>query len=279
MSELLSIGYGLASAASWGSGDFSGGIASKRNHVYNVVIFSQIIGMVFLFILALLFLEPIPSSTNLLWGGIAGLAGALGLLALYKGLSTGQMSIIAPLSAIIAVTIPLVVSIIVEGPPAVLQFFGFGFALLAVWFISQSNNQIQLGLVEFKLILLAGLGFGFFFIFINQIQGNFVFWPLIVARIFSISLLVGISIFAKQFKVPDAKNLPVIALAGIFDVGGNAFFVLAAQTGRLDISAVLSSLYPAATVILAWLLLKERLSRVQFLGIVCAIVAIILITV
>lgn len=278
-SESLGIIYGLASASTWGAGDFSGGIATKHSNVYSVVIFSQSVGLLLLIILAIGFAEQLPSFNDILWGGFAGIAGGIGLIGLYRGLSTGQMSIVAPLSAVIAVIIPMIVSIILEEPPAFLQFFGFGIALLAVWFISQSNQEVRIKSSDIGLIILAGLGFGLFFVFIAQVSSNFVFWPLVVARIFSVSFLLLISMTTKQFQIPKTKNLPVIALAGIFDVGGNVFFVLATQSGRLDISAVLSSLYPAATIILAWIILKETLTNRQIFGIFLVFISIVLITV
>ncbi|OLS21621.1 MAG: hypothetical protein HeimC3_34690 [Candidatus Heimdallarchaeota archaeon LC_3] len=270
--------YGLASALSWGAGDFSGGVATKKTNVYSVVIGSQLIGILFLIILAFIFLEQIPLPTDIIWGMIAGLIGAFGLVVLYQGLSIGKMTVVAPTSAIFAVIIPLIASSINEGIPNNFQILGFVVAILSVWLVTQTSQDVIANQSGFKYGVLAGLGFGLFFITINQVQKGFVFWPLVAARFASIFILFVISLVMRKIQVPKSNQLPIIISAGIFDVGGNAFFVLAAHSGRLDIASVLSSFYPAVTVILALIIMKEKLSRLQIFGILFVIIAILLIT-
>ncbi|MEM7116068.1 MAG: EamA family transporter [Chloroflexota bacterium] len=275
--NFLSIAFGLASAVSWGAGDFSGGFATKRGSVYVVVWLSQILGGLFLLTLALLFREPLPTTFDFLLGGVSGLAGVVGLLGLYRGLAEGRMGIVAPLTAVVAAAVPVIFGAVVEGLPAALQLVGFAFALVAVWFLSHTGDGGSIEAKELILPLVAGLGFGFFYILIDQVQPGAVFWPLVAARIASVSLLT-IFIFGRgQYQSPERTQLGPIALSGLFDAGGNAFFVLAAQAGRLDIAAVLSSLYPVATVFLAWLILKERLARQQWIGVAAALIALVLI--
>jgi drug/metabolite transporter (DMT)-like permease len=276
-SEAWAVVYGLASAASWGAGDFSGGVATKRSNVYSVIIVSQLVGGALLLALAFLLAEAIPSPDNLLFGGLAGISGALGLVALYTGLAGGRMGIVAPITAVVTAFFPIIVGIINEGFPSTWQLLGFGIALIAVWFLSRGGGDATIQARELSLPIAAGLGFGLFFIFIDRVSDSAILWPLVAARIASISMLFVFVTTRRQGKIPARNQFLIIALAGILDTGGNAFFALATRLGRLDISAVLSSLYPAATVLLAWFILKERLVLQQWVGVVAALLALVLI--
>jgi drug/metabolite transporter (DMT)-like permease len=276
-SEALAVVYGLASAASWGAGDFSGGFASKRSNVYSVIIVSQLVGALFLIGLAFALAESIPSLDNLILGGMAGISGAIGLMALYTGLARGRMGIVAPITAVVAAFFPVIVGILNEGLPSPQRLVGFGIALIAIWFLSRAGKGAVIRLSELALPTVAGLGFGLFYIFIDRVSHAALLWPLVAARIASIGMLSILIAVRRQREVPAANQLLIIALAGTLDAGGNAFFALATQVGRLDISAVLASLYPATTVLLAWLILKERLVRQQWLGVTTALIALVLI--
>lgn len=279
--ELGAIGYGLASAVSWGAGDFCGGLASKRNHVYGVVLLSQMVGALFLVGVALLLAEPFPQPLDLAYGGVAGIGGTIGLAALYRGLAGGRMGMVAPVAAVVTAILPVIVSILVEGAPAILQLVGFGLALVGVWLISaRRGKKVEIRGGELGLAVIAGSGFGIFLILIDRVNEGAVLWPLVAARVASISLLVIVVVITSPLeKLPAAAGLPVIVLAGLFDTGGNAFFALATQTGRLDMAAILSSLYPAVTIALAWLILKERLLPQQWGGVAAALLAIALISI
>jgi len=277
--SLIAFVYGLASAFTWGAGDFSGGVASKKSSTYTVVLVSQIVGGLLLVGLALLFREPMTTWTNLLVGGAAGVAGMMGILALYTGLAQGRMGVVAPLTAVFAAALPILISAFTEGLPSLTTLIGFGVALAAVWFLSAGGSQGKITRREFTYAVIAGTGFSLFFILIDRVSGNAVFWPLVGARVASISVIGLFMGIRRVGKRPSSSQLPVIALAGILDAGGNAFFALAAQAGRLDIAAVLASLYPASTVMLAWLILKERLEGSQWLGIAAALIALVLIAI
>ena len=276
-SSLSTILLGLASAVSWGAGDFSGGLASKRTSAYTVVALSQFVSLLFLILLAFLLPEENISSQDIILGAFAGVCGAAGLVALYSGLARGPMGIVAPVTAVVAAIVPVIFSIFLDGLPLPHQLAGFGIAIAAVWLISQTGENTKIRLSDPKLPIFAGIGFGIFFILIDRTSQNAIWWPLASARISSICLVILIAMIGKKLAVPAANQLPIIALAGIFDTGGNAFFALATRLGRLDISAVLSSLYPAFTVILAWIILKERLTIRQWTGVVLVMVAILLI--
>lgn len=281
--ELLAVAYGLASAAVWGAGDFSGGLATKKGNVYVVVTLSQLVGLVCLLALALLLGGALSSARDLLFGALAGLAGVIGVLALYTGLARGRMGVVAPTTAVLAAAIPVVVGIAAEGVPSLSVLAGFGLALTAVSLLSGGGNTDGIRRDELGLALLAGLGFAFFFIFIDQISVGEVFWPLVAARLASVTLLLvyvlGGRLWFRTRREPLPHSLlPIIALSGILDSGGNYFFALATQSGRLDIAAVLASLYPASTVLLARIVLKETLEPRQWRGVVIVLVALVLIT-
>ena len=268
---------GLASAASWGAGDFSGGLAARRGSAFGVVLVSQAIGLLLLIGLALLLAEAVPSPADLLWGGAAGLTGGLGLVALYQGLATGRMGVVAPVAAVVSAIVPVLYGLWAEGLPAVPQMLGFALALLAVWLVSRTGDGGRTQLVDLILPTLAGLGFGVFLILIGRVSTGGVLWPLAAARMASIPTLLLIATLTRQRVAQGTRNLPLVTLVGMLDSSGNAFYALAAQAGRLDVAAVLSSLYPAGTVLLARLLLKEPVSHPQWLGVAAALVAVVLI--
>jgi drug/metabolite transporter (DMT)-like permease len=275
-SEVLAMGFGLASAATWGAGDFCGGVASKRNKVDSVILVSQVVGALVVLGLAL-WLEPsLPGPLYWLLGGLAGLSGMLGLVAFYTGLAGGRMGLMAPLSAVITAILSVLAGTALEGWPAVTQIAGFGAALLAMWLLAWSGSG-RIAARELGLAAASGLGFALFFILIDRVSDQAVFWPLLAARLASVSCLFIFMATRREATLPTAGQLPLIVAAGILDVGGNAFFALATRTGRLDMAAVFSSLYPASTVILAWLILNERLLRQQWLGVLAALVALVLI--
>jgi drug/metabolite transporter (DMT)-like permease len=275
------VALGLASAATWGAGDFCGGLAAKRASVHAVVVTSQAVGAMLVLGLAFIFGETIPSANDLLWGAGAGMAGAVGLLALYQGLASRRMGLVAPVSAVVAAALPVIVTAVWQGLPGSLKLTGFGVALGSIWFLSRptSHSLAAIRVGDLGLPLAAGVGFGLFFVLIDQANDQATFWPLVAARLASLLLLVTIAVINRHPLAPERSQLRLIVLAGALDAGGNAFFSLAVQAGRLDVASVLSSLYPASTVWLAWLILKERMTHLQLIGVGAALAAIILITV
>lgn len=275
--QTLAVVFGLASAASWGAGDFSGGMATRRGNLYSVVLVSQIIGGVFLLLLAILFQEAIPPGKDFVFGALAGIAGMIGLLGLYSGLAFGRMGIVAPLTAVISATIPILFSLITEGLPPMLQIAGFSLALGAVWLLSGGGGSNKIQLMEIAYALLAGSGFALFFILIDQANATTVYWPLTAARLASVISLAGYIVLRGLWQRPAPSELPLITLVGLLDALGNTLFTLAARIGRLDLAATLASLYPAATVILANRFLHEKLVRLQKLGVLIALLALLMI--
>jgi drug/metabolite transporter (DMT)-like permease len=275
--ELAPIVFGLSSAACWGAGDFCGGLATKSTQVYRVIISSQLVSLVLLLIMALVTREPLLPMSHLLLGAVAGIFGALGMIALYRALAEGHMGIAAPVSAVVAAAVPVIAGAFMEGLPEAPQLVGFGLAFIAVWLISRtSHGKVRWN--DLGLPFLAGLGFGIFFVIIGGVGQSAVWWPLIAARFGSLTMLLSLTLLTHQPRLVERSHLGLIVIIGVMEVGGNAFYILARQAGRLDVAAVLASLYPAATVLLARFILKEHVGRSQLAGIAAALAAIVLIT-
>jgi len=278
---MLSIFFGLTSAAVWGAGDFTGGMASRKTGVYRTVVYAEIIGVSVLLIVALIVRQPIPAWNIWVLSMIAGAFGTTGLLLLYYSMTKGMMSIAAPVSALLAALLPVIIGLFTESLPTLLTFVGFAFALAAIWLISQGKDGVKnifSHIADLRLPLLAGIGFGFYFVLIHAATRTDLLWPMTASRLGGMIILVLFMIFRRETWKVEGNAWSMIALNGILDIGGNLFFILAGQAGRLDISAVLSSLYPGSTVILAWIFLKERLTHTQWIGIAAAMIAIILFT-
>lgn len=280
---LASIVFGLLSALSWGAGDFTGGLAARKVGAYRSVFYAEVIGVIFLFSVLAFIDEPFPDMRARLFALAAGMLGTVGLMLLYHAMAVGMMSIAAPVSALLAAAMPVAVGVFTEGLPDFTTLIGFGFALLAVWLVSQSEGgvtDILSHLSDLKLPLLAGIGFGFYFVFMHQAtrDGGSV-WHMVFSRTGGMTLIVTYLLVTRADWKLELSSLPIISVNGILDLGGNFFFILAGQAGRLDVASVLSALFPGATVILAWIFLKERLNRNQWIGVVFALIAIILMTV
>jgi len=275
---LISVMYGLISAVTWGAGDFSGGIAVKRSNPYGVVIIAHVVSLFLLIALAFAFHEPIPPFQDWMLGGIAGICGGIGLTLLYRALASGQMSVAAPISALVAAALPVLIGFFADGLVGWLALAGFALALGAVWLVS-GGVEITFDLKSFLLPVIAGISFGAFFVLIGFASSVSILWPLVAVRVISIASLFLYSIITKQDWIPARESWLPIFMSSILDTAGNTFYALSAQTGRMDVAAVLGSLYPGSTVILAWFVLKERISRVQMIGIAAALLAIVLITV
>jgi drug/metabolite transporter (DMT)-like permease len=274
--NLISPALSLSAAVAWGAGDFSGGMATKAANAFHVVVVAHATGLAFVISLALISGEPVPGWHTLLWGAIAGLIGGVGLAAFYKSLAVGTMGINAPLSAVITALVPLLFSFLTEGLPHALQIVGIALALVSIWLIAAPHGMTAQSR-GVALAVLAGVGFGGFLLCMKLAGSRSIFWPLVSARAASCLLMLAIILLAGRSWSAGRGVLGWMLLAGILDSGANALYVAAAQRGRLDVAAVLSSLYPASTVVLARLVLKERLSRLQIAGMMAALVAVVLI--
>lgn len=276
---MLSIIYGILSAATWGAGDFIGGLASKQTSPYRVLFLAEIAGMIPFTVLALLLRERMPPASDMLVGAGSSLIGLSGLLFLYRALANNQMTIAAPVSALFAALIPVIFGFFTLGVPSTTTLIGFVLAFAAVWLISQTDmTNWRFSLWELRLALLSGFFFGLYFLTLHRATLNAFFWPLAAARFAGFLALGVYALVARQPALPPRNIWGLSVVNGLLDIGGNAFYVLTAQTGRLDVAAVLSALYPASTVLLAWVFLKERITWLQTVGVLLAFIAIVLFT-
>ena len=275
---LLALILGTSAAASWAIGDFSGGLSSKKFNPYSVVIFSQFFGLLFLLALIVLFTDPLLPILDIYLSLLAGLFLSVALTYLYKGIAEEQVGIVAPISAIIAASLPALAGFISEGLPEVNEIFGIILAMICIGVVSASGNEGKISFSTLKTPIIAGVGFSIFKICIAFISSSSILWPLFFARISSFIFLIAFSYSKNQLQKPGARYLPIFGFTGVLDASGGLLFLLAVQYGRLDIAAVFSSTHPAFTVFLAFLLMKEKIHRPQWAGIIGILIAMILIS-
>lgn len=244
--------------------------------MFGVVLLSQLVGMGIALGLALVRGESVPRGTDLLLCLVAGTFGGVGITALYRGLAIGRMGIVAPVTGVLAAVIPVVGGIVLEGVPAVMVLVGIGLAILSVVLVSRVADEGggRAGLPE---ALVAGVAIGSFGIVISGLSEGQVFSSLTVIRLVQAFLVILVVLATRSAWRLSTAVIPAVVVVGVLDMAGNSFYLLAVQTGALAVAAVLSALYPVTTVILAAIVLKERVTRDHTVGIVLAAVAIVLI--
>jgi uncharacterized membrane protein len=283
MVYLLAIG----SALFYGAADFTGGLTTRRAGAIPVVLLSQASGLILL-ALALPLLPPAsPARADLLWGVAAGLTGGIGVALLYQALAVGTMAIVAPTTAVCAVAIPVVVSMLLGERPAPLAIVGIALGIVSIVLVSRQSTAAQPerhNPVSTRRLppgvgtaFASGVAIGFFFLSLAQTEAAAGMWPIIVARLVSVTLFGVVAVVGKHsIRMPAAVGALVI-LAGTIDMLANVLYLLAAWQGPLSIVVTLSSLYPASTVLLARVVLRERLNSWQIVGVGSALAAIVLI--
>lgn len=274
----------LGSAALYGAADFLGGLASRRASTIAIVFASQAAGLLPLGLLVVL-LPSAPSVRDFVWGAIAGLAGSAGVALLYRALAVGTMSMVAPTTAVCAVMLPVVVEALMgERLPAVTAI-GIATAIAAIVLISQQDSAATDGphLVRRRLppgiglAFISGVAIGLFFLALARTGASAGLWPLLASRTLSIVLFGTVALAAGRSLRMPRPVMKIAVACGVVDMLANALYVLAARGASLSVVVTLASLYPASTVVLARIVLGERLSRRQTIGIVCALVAVVLI--
>jgi len=283
----------LGAAASWGGGDFSGGMGVKAvggatppgqtRGALRVVLLAHAMSFVVLVGILLLRGEAWPHGAPLLWGLAGGVTGGLSLTAFYMALSRGEMGVSAAISGLLAAAIPAAVSMAMEGVPGAMKLVGFALAFVAIWVIAagpspeNAGGRATLGLAVF-----GGVGFGIYFVALRMANPLGVMMPMAVARAASLVTCGGILLTMGKGSA-DGLNavrswwMWAVGVA-VLDTGGNLLFIAATRMGRLDVASVLASLYPAGTILLAAWRLKEKPTRRQGLGMVVALAAVVMIT-
>jgi drug/metabolite transporter (DMT)-like permease len=270
----------LASAVVYGMADFCGGMASRRATAAAVVALSQGAGLVAV-VLLLPWLGGDPEPADLGWGAAAGVAGAAGLLLFYRSLAAGVMSVVAPVTAVSAAALPVLGGLLLGERIGPLAAAGIALALAAVVLVAAEDGLASLRSARLGTVapaLAAGAGFGLFFVLLDRTGEDSGLTPLAAARVVSVLLVGGLALASGRSLRVSRPVLPVVLLAGVGDMTANALFLVATQVGgSLAITGVLASLYPASTVVLAQVVLRERLAGAQQAGLAVAAAAVVLI--
>jgi drug/metabolite transporter (DMT)-like permease len=269
---LIPAAFSLAAMWCWGTSDFTGGYAVRRAPAFLFTTVTHASGASLMLLLALLNHSSLPSRPTIGWTLLAGALSGISLAIFYRALASGKMGITTPVVAVLSAAIPTLVGMITEGPPGILTICGFALAGLGLWLITRPEDGSRpegLGLA-----LLSGVGFAGYYLCIKQAGHGSPLWIAGLSRacsFFVTGVFVVLAVKIPRITRPDIR---LAIFAGCIDVSGSALFVRAMQTGRLDTVVVLSSLYPAVTVLLAWLILKEHLPRWKAVGMFATLAAV-----
>jgi len=280
------IGTAALAALVYGAGDFFGGVASRRLGSFTVVACAQAIGLVG--VLALLAVRPeAPTLAAIGWGLATGVAAALGIGALYAGLAAGSMGVVSPISAVIGASLPVLVRVVAGERLHARALLGCGCALVAVVAASVAPAGARRGAVRswLPLAVASGVGFASFYLALAHARPQTLFTTIAAARATSASIFALLLAIRRRSRrealrsqAPPARaDLGLLLLAGACDTAANVLYAQAAHGGSLALAVVVTSLYPASTVVLACIFLRERLGRTQWAGVGCAIAGAMLI--
>jgi drug/metabolite transporter (DMT)-like permease len=257
----------LAGALGWGVGDFLGGLAARRLAVLTVLAISQAVGLVGVLVWVLVVRDPFPGVVQLAPAAVAGVAALTGLAALYRGFAIGAMGIVAPISAA-APVVPLTVDVIRGEVPSAAQWLGVGLVVAGIVVLSREpradgRRRIAAGA---GLAVVAALAFGVFFVGIDAGSDESAAWGVAAARLASVPVAIAAALLTAATLRPPRRLLPMLVGVGVFDTSANVFVAAATTYGAVGIVAVLGSLYPVVTMLLAWLVLGERLGASKRAG-------------
>ena len=267
----------LASAAAFGTADFLGGLATRRASALLVTLSAHLTGAVV--VVPVLFLVRTPvDPASLAWGAASGVFGCAGAVVFFRALASGAMAAAAPVTAIVSAALPVLAGVLLGERPGPLAWLGVGAGLLAVGAISRGGDpSVPLERRTLMLAVGAGIGFGLFFICLSRASHDSGLWPLLGARVGSLSMLAAVILGVRMSWRAERGALRLGAVSGAVDMTANALFLLATRQGGLALVAVLTSLYPGATVLLALVILRERLRAAQLVGVALALLAVALI--
>jgi len=270
----------LVSSALYGSGDFFGGVASRRAAAFAVTWWSQLASLVPLGMALALWGPVTVGRADLGWGGLGGVCGGVALMTFYGALSVGPMSIVAPVTGVVGASVPALAGLAAGDRIPVVTAIGLVGAVVSIGLVSASSHGDQAPVIRSTVLkaVAAGLGFGAFFVCFGKASTAAGMWPLLGARVGSITILSTLAVLRRaDLRLAPPAVRPTM-VAGVFDVTANGTLLWAITRGPVSTIGVLSSLYPAATVLLARMVLRERLARVQIAGIGAAAAAVVLIS-
>lgn len=271
----------LGSAIAYGLGDFVGGLLSRRTTVWAVAVVGQLSSTACTTVVALA-LAGAPSASDWWWGAAAGVGSGVGTVFLYRGLAGGRMSVVAPLSALGAALVPALTGIWSGERPTPFTWLGVMCAFPAIWLVSRAAKpapgeaRSRSGVIDG---LLAGVGFGGLFAALGQVPDGAGLGPLALCQGTSVVAILVVATGLRQRWLPRDRHAAAAVVAGLLGAVATGLFLLATQSGLLTVAAVLSSLYPATTVLLAALVLHERIDRAQGAGLLLAVLAVGLVAV
>lgn len=270
----------LGSALVYGVGDYIGGRASRHQASVVVAALGQMVSLVLVLAAVVVMGTPVPSAATWAWSAFAGVIGALGIAGLYHCFAHGEISVVAPTSAVVGAIVPVVAGLLMGERPGLLALVGIAIAVTAVALVSGAIGSHQHNTSQRIVILSVGVGacFGLLFVALDQADSDSGMWPLVIARFASVPLLLGLVGLSGSRIVRDRGSLQLSVVAGVFDMGANALYLAAVRGGMLAIVSVVASLYPASTVALALVLDKERLTKWQTIGLVAAALALVLVS-
>ena len=268
----------LVSGVGYGVSDFVGGVASRRVAALRVVLVSYPVALILLTSISLVVGGHVTTPA-IVWGGLCGLSQAFGVWWFYAALGAGPMSLVSPLTAVLVAGVPIVAGVLLGERPSLLAYAGIGLALIAVVLVSREERDEDSTAQRFTakvawLTLGAGLAFGLNFVLIDQAPHDAGLWPLAFARLSATLMVVAIAAMSRNLAVPSGVPLRLAVAAGVLDTVANVAMLLALHTSLLSLTSVLISLYPAGTVLLALVVLKERVTRWQAAGMVLAVAAV-----
>ena len=272
---MLAVALGLGSSLCWGLADFFGGLQSRKRAMLAVLLVSQGVALLLLLPVALTLADEGPSASAVGWAALGGSAGVVALASFYRGLAIGTMSVVAPISATGA-AVPVLVGLAEGERPGALQIAGMVAALTGVILASRESEPAEDlgaahrddGRAAVGLALVAAVGFGTFFVGVDRASATAeVPWVIVVSRSCSLVLVLIAALVARPQLPRDGASFAALAVIGVLDLGANGLFAVATTEGLLSVVAVLGSLYPAVTVVLARFVLSEQVSRTQGIGI------------
>jgi len=278
------VGYSVAAVFIWGASDFTGGFATRRANPFVLTTLSHLSALAMMTGVALAGHQALPDRTSIGWALLAGSLGGFSLALFYRALASGQMGLTAPIAALLGAAIPTMVDIALKGAPSRWSLLGFVLAVIALWLITRPepgdgprDENDEFGRPKgVGTAALAGVGFAGFYLCIHQASGS----PASVAaisRLGSLTMTMIAVLVTRANPKLDAPRIALGMLAGFLDISGTALFVYANQHGRLDEAVVITSLYPAVTVLLARIVLREHFSRWKFVGLLAALASVPLI--
>jgi len=271
--QYIPAAYSLTAVGVWGASDFLGGVGARRANALLFTALVHVSGMIAIGALALVTRAPLPGLVSVEWSLLAGSLGGVALVFFYRALSRGNMGLIAPLAAVLSAAIPTVVTAFAKGIPGSRQVAGFVLAGIGVWLIARTEGAA--GRPEgLGVAVLAGIGFAGFYLCMGRAGAGSALWIATCSRSSSFLITGALVLFGRHLRPLPMPVLAVAVVAGILDITGSVVFIRAVQLGRLDVAVVLSSLYPAVTVLLARIFLHEHFSRARTIGMVAALAAV-----